>query len=396
MKKIIKRASAALLSTVILLSCTAALPSSDPSLPQLTGVAADEIDYVEFDNINDAADYFKEQLRNRNVNVNIKLPYSFDEYYTALDLLFKNSLSETGVPDEGDYMRYGLHGYKLSYQGNSRTVVFRFTLDYFTNAEQERFVDKRVKEIVSSLALNGKTEYEKIKAIFNYIVKNVSYDSENKSDSSYSAYGALFNGKAVCQGYTQLFYRLATESGISCRIVAGTSEGANHTWVIAGIDGLYYLIDPTWDSIIQSKAPQYFLKGKMDFDESTKGTEHTTGEGKSGMYSLYPDYTSVAFNEEYPIACSAYSVVNDPKRLKLGDVDLDGKVTSKDAAMTLRASVELSSFGKCHLSEIQMKNADMMPDGILRSDDAARILRYTTIISSGSKISAEQYVENPF
>lgn len=384
------------MSAAILLSCTAALPSSDLSLPQITGSAADEIDYVEFDNINDAADYFKEQLRNRNVNVSIKIPYSVDEFEIALDLLFQKALAETGVPDEGDYMRYGLHGYSLSYIGNSKTVIFRFTLDYFTNAEEERFVDKRVKEIVSSLDLNGKTEYDKIKAVFNYIVKNVSYDSDQKNASAYSAYGALSSGKAVCQGYSQLFYRLASEAGISCRIIAGTSEGANHTWVIVGIDGLYYLIDPTWDSIIQSKTPQYFLKGRQDFDESTKGTEHTTGEGKCGIYSLYPDYTSAAFNDAYPIAYSAYSVVNDPKKLKLGDVDLDGMVTSKDAAMALRASVEISSFGKCHLSEIQMKNADMMPDGMLRSDDAARILRYTSLISSGINISAEQYIENPF
>lgn len=58
---------------------------------------------------------------------------------------------------------------------------------------------------------------------------NVKYDYENLDDTDYklkyTAYAALLNGTAVCQGYANLLYRMALEAGIDARFISGLGNG---------------------------------------------------------------------------------------------------------------------------------------------------------------------------
>jgi transglutaminase/protease-like cytokinesis protein 3 len=100
----------------------------------------------------------------------------------------------------------------------------------------ERTVDQRVDSLLNQLNLYNKTDYEKVRGIYDYICNNVVYDYENLEDDTYqlkyTAYAALVNGTAVCQGYALLFYRLALEAGLDARYVTGTANGDNHGWNI--------------------------------------------------------------------------------------------------------------------------------------------------------------------
>ena len=75
--------------------------------------------------------------------------------------------------------------------------------------------------VMDFLNLNTKTEYGKIKAIYDYICQHVTYDFANLNNDSYdlkyTSYAALVNGTAVCQGYSALFYRMALEAGLDAR-----------------------------------------------------------------------------------------------------------------------------------------------------------------------------------
>ncbi|MCD8314100.1 MAG: InlB B-repeat-containing protein, partial [Firmicutes bacterium] len=138
------------------------------------------------------------------------------------------------------------------------------------------------------------TDYEKISAIYDYICENVTYDYDGLNNDSdvlkYTAYGALIEGSAVCQGYSTLFYRMLMESGISSRVIAGVSYGDNHAWNIALLGGYYYNLDSTWDAGVSSY--KYFLKCDANFSNHTRNSEYLT----SAFYSLYPmassDYTT--------------------------------------------------------------------------------------------------------
>ena len=90
------------------------------------------------------------------------------------------------------------------------------------------------------------------------------------NDDSYklahTAYAALVNGTAVCQGYAVLLYRMLMEQGIDCRIMAGEGNGGAHAWNIAKIGQQYYYLDATWDAGTSSHT-EWFLKGSAHFED---------------------------------------------------------------------------------------------------------------------------------
>lgn len=92
-----------------------------------------------------------------------------------------------------------------------------YMVSYLSDAAQEEKVDQAEAEAFQKIKLSGQSDYQKIKAIYDYICENVSYDYTNLDDDTYiqkyTAYAALIDKTAVCQGYgiTALSY------GARCR-----------------------------------------------------------------------------------------------------------------------------------------------------------------------------------
>jgi len=111
-----------------------------------------------------------------------------------------------------------------------------------TTKQQEEYVSQKVKQILSKILTPGMNDHKKLKAIHDYIVSNVAYD---KTKSRFSAYYALIEQRAVCQGYALLAYKMLTEVGIDARIVSGITDGGEHSWNMVKLDGNWYHIDFT-------------------------------------------------------------------------------------------------------------------------------------------------------
>lgn len=347
-----------------------------------------------FSTLDEAAEYLRERIKLRNEAVNITVPYSFDQASDVLVEIMDKAFAETGNGDEGDYIRFGIHGYECSYSGDSARVTFNIRFYYFTTGEEERLVDEKVESILEELDLIGKSDYEKIGIIYDYIINNVSYAYDSSDDVIFSAYSALFNGSAVCQGIAQLFYRLTTKAGISCRIVSGTANGGNHAWNIAEINGKYYLLDPTFDLSYGGRAMYYFLRGSENFDEHNKTAPHIAGSGKEDNYAYAPNYTSAEFTKKYPISQIDYDPENDKITYSTGDVNGDGIVDGIDATLVLRAYTLIIAGQNCDFSDEQMVAADINGDSIVDGIDATHILRYYTLRLSGyDHLSIEEYQE---
>lgn len=66
-----------------------------------------------------------------------------------------------------------------------------------------------------------------------------------------SAYGALVEGRATCEGYAKALVLLCRLAGIPCAMVTGEAwsneSTAPHAWCVMHIDGAFVLADPTWD-----------------------------------------------------------------------------------------------------------------------------------------------------
>ena len=105
---------------------------------------------------------------------------------------------------------------------------------YYATDEQNTELCKQVDEVLSSLDItDNSSEYEVICAIYDYICSNVTYDYENLDNDDYklkyTAYAAMVNKTAVCNGYAMLASRMLTQAGISCCSVTGTNlKGCPH------------------------------------------------------------------------------------------------------------------------------------------------------------------------
>ena len=119
----------------------------------------------------------------------------------------------------------------------------------------------KAKAIVGQIIKSNMSDYECVKAIHDYLVKNVNYDSksiadgsinDNEGHPSHTAEGALCKNLAVCDGYAKAFELLCAESGIYAYMMYG--EGINpdgqkesHAWNVVKVNGEWYQVDCTWD-----------------------------------------------------------------------------------------------------------------------------------------------------
>lgn len=238
------------------------------------------------------------------------------------------AMAHTGAPTEGDYLKWQYAGYgasALSWSyGGSNPQCFMITYSitgYYTDTTQEYAVDTFVTEFKNSTAIQFATDdYEKIKAIYDWLCTNVVYDYTNLNSPEYmlkhTAYAAAINHTAVCQGYAVLFYRLALECGIDARVIAGKGKGANgwedHAWNIVKLGGNYYLLDATWDATkeLYQKPAKYdwFLKGSESFTSHNPGTEQDTYDYTAlGISSTNYD-PQTAVSEQYDLNGGGFDI----------------------------------------------------------------------------------------
>ena len=248
-----------------------------------------------FSDYDSAVLYLRKQMVSRETEITLNFPASwFDSHKDGLyyDLLYdamKCDDSSTG--QEGDALLYGYAGCSVSY---STAGYIKYTMSYHSNAEQEAKLTEAVTAAMKTLQLNGLSEAKKITKIHDYICNNVDYAYNSTEEQIYTAYGALCTGKAVCQGYAVLFYRLCKEAGLSVRIISGTGNGGPHAWNIVRIGSKYYNVDCTWDGQDAATYNEFLLKSEADFKDHTRKSWKVAG-------SHYLDYTSAEFNAQYPM-----------------------------------------------------------------------------------------------
>jgi hypothetical protein len=146
----------------------------------------------------------------------------------------------------------------LFFLGRSCTITKRglknyFNAQYIMTASQYSKKKKQLQDKANAIiaALGKKSQLETEFYIHNFIVNNCSYENNGNDDES-TAYGALINKKAACEGYSKAAKVLFDIAGIECYVVSGMSENfqgklESHMWNIVKINGNYYHLDLTWD-----------------------------------------------------------------------------------------------------------------------------------------------------
>ena len=141
--------------------------------------------------------------------------------------------------------------------GNVKTVTLTFNMEKAEILKAEAEFNAVVTELLQ-VAAEGKDEFERERLLHDALAKKVEYvDGKH----AHSAYGALVEGKAVCEGYARAFQYLLYQSGIQCLMAEGESKNPAsqktelHAWNVVRINGRYYHTDLTWDDNDNDEMP---------------------------------------------------------------------------------------------------------------------------------------------
>ena len=127
----------------------------------------------------------------------------------------------------------------------------------YTDNEIE-MINEKVDEIYEKIYDSRLSVESNIKNIYDYIVNTTKYDSlrsdkniiEYKSDT---AYGPLFEGYAVCGGYTDLMQLFLEKMNLKSYRVSSSK----HIWNAVEINNKWYHIDLTWDDPVADDGKDY-------------------------------------------------------------------------------------------------------------------------------------------
>ena len=254
--------------------------------------------------LEDAADYMREKMVARKDLITIRVAGNKDSALKNVKTILNKvyEYDKNGAPDEGDYLYW--HMKYMSWtnpkKNSDGSYTIRFKFIYRTTAAEEKYVTKKVNAIVKNLNLKSTAlnDYQKVRAIYDYIMSIVEYDhyhynTDQTYNYMYTTYEALNSGFAVCQAYATLFYRLCEEAGISARVICGNDDAKGsptHGWNIVKIGSHYYNLDATWDDSADARTHVYFLKNMAEF------TGHQRNKVNAGT----------AFDKQFPTSPVSY------------------------------------------------------------------------------------------
>ena len=180
--------------------------------------------------------------------------------------------------------------------------------------------DKEIGNLASSIIAGKKSEYEKIKAVHDWVAGNIWYDKDAVSAPQVSAIwppDIIKSKRGICYVYARLTAALLIEAGIPAKVVTGLSLGASgsptdfydisstnatHAWNEAYADGRWIILDTTWDSMNRYENGLY-----------SKRTAHTDKHFDISLQDLskthrYLDYTEYGIFEGFLVDCSTYEL----------------------------------------------------------------------------------------
>lgn len=157
----------------------------------------------------------------------------------------------------------------------------KVTLIFERNYTEEEIqkLNSEVDRVYNQLFNSNNTIKYNILQLHNYIITKSVYDSDKISGTSNhnsdKATGALFEGFAICSGYTDAMQLFLEKMGLNNYRVASEK----HTWNAVEIDGVWYHLDLTWDDPVTVGVPDLNLLEHSFFLISTRELlNFSTGE----------------------------------------------------------------------------------------------------------------------
>ena len=203
--------------------------------------------------------------------------YSRDNFLETLPVCFQSSRDwdssyGNNVVNYFDYYTQGVFTYRQysvdsvsaydNYEKNGY-LFGQMELVYLDTKEELARADAKIDAVLSGIS--GKSTYDKLLYIAEYVCKQAQYGSQQLPDGGYDAINGVCDvlsgvrTNTVCTSYALTFQRFMEKAGINSYILG---DDGHHAWNIVELDGKWYGVDCTWGDLGDSLNRQYFLMGR--------------------------------------------------------------------------------------------------------------------------------------
>lgn len=183
--------------------------------------------------------------------------YCPKEYTSCIDDIKTLANDQNTLSDINNYV----HPYNgFSHIESEYDSLGRVTINIVRNYTEEdiNLINKKIDELMPQLTSNYNSLETNIKNVHDYIINNARYDSARSDNNvltykSDTAYGPLFQGYAICGGYTDLMQLFLERLNVKNFRVSSD----NHIWNALYINNTWKHLDLTWDDPVASDGKDY-------------------------------------------------------------------------------------------------------------------------------------------
>ena len=182
----------------------------------------------------------------------------------------------------------------LTYEDSHVVVSPTYTYSLEERKRMQAEIDAEVNAILSKISM-GSSDYDKIKYIYETLVKDVTYVDD--ALDSQNIYSTFVRKETVCAGYAKANKYLLEQLGVYSIYVFGEAAGESHAWNIVRCNGVMCYVDVTWADPLFSEEVQdmpeiteEILYDYLCCSETMLGVTHQLDE----QYN-YPECTSNAW-----------------------------------------------------------------------------------------------------
>lgn len=224
-------------------------------------------DVVPLSSVEQARAYVEEQVAAGAEDITL---FCSQELYNALlgDLTERFSIFHSGMNRIYDLLsQAGIDEYSLSSMGGAgvitvhverlfpgTAIVLAVRSGDSSGLSQRELETWEAAAQVAEAARNA-DPLETARYIHDWLCEHNVYVTDESTDEDDNAIGAILNGEANCDGYTDAFYLIGTLAGLNVRYQHGDSiekgmpsfTPVTHIWNLLELDGQWRMVDVTWD-----------------------------------------------------------------------------------------------------------------------------------------------------
>ncbi len=203
-------------------------------------------------------------------------------------------------------------------RSNGELYVNQTYIDIIRNINDNKYINEYIlqeaKRVVDDVTTSDMADYQKAKALHDWICKKVSYDyadvdaTKNHVDSS-----IFLNDTTVCEGYAFGYALLLQAADIKAYVL----DGPGHAWNIVKLGDYYFHIDVCHDD---GTGSNFDLSHYVLSDTAIK--KECATKGYHSNWRIRKPSSLYKYEE---------SVSNPNCFFSFGDINKDGKVNSKDS-----------------------------------------------------------------